>query len=436
MQDKQKEGRKTDKSDESVEDGDEDGDEAEYEHPEEADVDPRYALHEAARPAKRDHSEFDFKPRQQAVMNLLLSHGADAHAPYPDGSFVLQAVVEDRGEVRSLLAGLSQTNCNRKGHNGRTLLTSASVPTIPLSSDAWSRNPPTVVADVVHALINSSADPLTVDDEGRTPLHWLCTFTGLFDEAYRKALVALAHHGPAAVKASDNQGRRPLHVALATYASRSQSSAFAIQHLLSLGADRGDPDPVTGNSALHFVAPRLVGEPTAAAAATTLLRELAARVDIDTRNDAGATCVFPFAAAGWERTCDPTRKASHPTYALAHDTTNAKALDVFTDLGADLSAVDERKRNLLHVTAGRETHSWDQVDDIESAFKRLMELGVDPRAEDDELRTAIDVAVARDMRGIVRMFSEEGKKMEEEKTAREEEENSQRGSKGEDDEFV
>jgi hypothetical protein len=293
------------------------------------------------------------------------------------------------------------------------------------------------MVDVVHALLNSGADSLAVDDEGRTPLHWLCTFPGEFDEAHRNAFVALARYGPEAITITDKQGRKPLHLALATYASRSQHSPFAVQHLLSIGADPADPDPLTGNSALHFIAPRLVGESTAAAIATTFFRELAgARVNINTRNAEDQTPIFLFAAAGWEGTRDPTHKESHPTYALAHDTTHAKALDVFTELGADLMAVDARKRTLLHVTAGREMPTdsgtdWDQREDVEGAFKRLMELGVDPRGEDDELRTAIDVAVARYLSGIVRLFSEEGRRFEENKRVRKEEADRHSGSDSE-----
>jgi ankyrin repeat protein len=420
LQEKQKEENQPDESDESVQSDDE----AEHGYMEETNVDLRYALHEATRPTTKHYSAFDIKLRQKAVIDLLVSHGADVYASYPDGSFVLQAIVEDRGHVHSFLPGLSQTNCNRKGHYGRTLLASACIPVIPICPNTYTKNPPTVMVNVVHALLNSGADSLAVDDEGRTPLHWFCTFPGQFDEAHRKAFVALARHGPAAVKKAENQGRKPLHLALATYASRSQHSPFAIQHLLSVGADPGDPDPVTGNSALHSIAPRLVGESTAAATATALFRELAAHVDINVRNAEGETPVFAFAAAGWEGTHDPARKVSHPTYALAHDTTHAKALEVFTDLGADLTAVNARKRTLLHVTSWRELPNggadWDQREDVESAFKRLMELGVDPRPEDDELRTAIDVAVARNLHGIVRLFSEEGKRMEEKKRARQE----------------
>jgi len=401
----------------------------------------RYALHAAARPTTDHWPGFDFKTRQQAVIDTLVSHGADACAPYLDGSFVLQAIVEDRGQVDSLLSGLSETDCNRRGHHGRTLLVSACMPVIPLGPTEYKNKPrpTTVMANAVHALLESGADPLIVDDEGRTPLHWFCTFPGQYDETCHAAFVALARHGPAALNMTDNNGRKPLHLALETYASRAQQSILAVQHLLSVGADPADLDPLTGNSALHFIAPRLVGECTAAAAAAALFRELAARVDINGRNAAGETPVFSFAVAGWEGTRDPTHKVSHPTYAQAHDTTHAKALDVFTKLGADLMAVDGRKQTLLHATAGREVpdrgSNWDQVEDIEGAFKRFMELGVDPRGEDDELRTAIDVAVAKELRGIVRLFSEEGKRMEEEERARQAKADEESGSDGGDDEF-
>lgn len=415
----------------------------------EAGVDPnklpeqRYALHEAARPTTTSHPTFDLKARQQAIVDLLLSHGADAYAPYPDGSFVFQAIVEDRGLVGSLLAGLSKTNCNRKGHHGRTLLTSACIPVVPVALTSYGLDqsgPATIMADVVHALLESGADPLIADDEGRTPLHWFCTFTEEFDETCHKAFVALVRQGPAAIHTVDKHGRKPIHLALEAYGSRTQHSLSAIKHLLSVGADPADPDPVTGNSALHFIAPRLGGEATAAAAAAVLFRELAACVDINGRNAAGETPVFSFAKAGWPVTHDPARKVSQAPDALAHDITHAKGLDIFTGLGADLMVVDARKQTLLHVTARRELpdHSAGtrEREDVEGAFKRLMELGVDPRAEDDELRTAIDVAVARQLSEIVLLFSEEGKRMEEKKKqAQQEKADDQSGSGSESDGF-
>ncbi|KAL2147354.1 hypothetical protein VTI28DRAFT_9818 [Corynascus sepedonium] len=302
--------------------------------------------------------------------------------------------------------------------------------------EAARSHPLTVVIDTIHALLDAGADLYAADDEGRTPLHWFCTLEGQFSEAHRNAFVALIRRGPEAVQTTDKQGRKPLHLALATYAERAQHFPSMIEELLAAGADPADPDPVTGNSTLHFVSPRLVGEPAAAAAAAELFRSLASRLDINARNAAGETPLFTFAAAGWEGKPEPTSKISHPQYAAENDVTHAAALErVFAGLGADMLAVDAHSRTLLHVTAGRELPKGRygyQLDDIASAFKKLMDLGVDPRREDDELRTAIDIAVARHLNDIVELFSEKDKKMHREREADEAEESEEEsGSEGE-----
>ncbi|KAL2197031.1 hypothetical protein P885DRAFT_60426 [Corynascus similis CBS 632.67] len=54
-----------------------------------------------------------------------------------------------------------------------------------------------VTADVMVILLNAGADPFAVDDEGRTPLHWLGMLPEDFDEASRDVFVALTRHCPA-----------------------------------------------------------------------------------------------------------------------------------------------------------------------------------------------------------------------------------------------
>lgn len=388
----------------------------------------RYALHEvcwheACLPSTANAWPWiDVDSRKQATTELLLSYKADPFALYPDGRCLLHSIIEDHGQLDCFLPRLSQTDINRKeGQHGRSLLTSACIPTIREESSRYGgkSQSPSIVPDSILGLLGKEADALAIDDEGRTPLHWLCTLPGKYDEEQRKALITLVEHGPAAVNMADKQGRTPLHLALALYADRRQESLFAIKHLISAGAANvSEPDPVTGNSTLHQLAPRLVGHAERAAEATSLFRELSATQDIDARNLLGETPVMAFAGAGWEGTRDPARKVSHPEYAIANDVNHAKALSIFADLGADLMAVDARGQTLLHITASREFPTggsdWDQREDVKSAFERLMEIGLDPRREDAELRTAIDIAVARNVRDIMQLFREKvGKNVEE-----------------------
>ncbi|KKP00475.1 hypothetical protein THAR02_07420 [Trichoderma harzianum] len=373
----------------------------------------RYALHEVSRPSTRDYPEADFYSRNQATIELLLLHGADPFALYPDGRSLLHTVVEEQGQLDSFFPRLSQTDVNRKNQHGCTLLISACVPTVPVGKPTYpGEKPPlaSIVPDSILGLLKHGADALAVDDEGRTPLHWLCTLPGKYDKKQRQAFITLVEHGPAAINMVDKQGRKPLHLALAVYGDRLQESLFAIKHLISAGSDINEPDPVTGNSTLHHLAPRLVGHARRAAKATSLFRKFSGSLDINARNVLGETPVMHFTAAGWEGTRDPKGKVSHPRYAIANDVMHATALGVFVDLGADLKAVDSRGQTLLHVTARRELPSsssdWDQREDLKGAFQKLMELGVDPRREDAELRTAIDIAVARKLRDVIQLFRE------------------------------
>lgn len=388
--------------------------------------DSLYALHWAARPEERQKPDPAYHAVQRAIIELLLPSGADPWVSYPDGSFVMQCIIEDRGLVGPILTCAEQ-DVDRKGHHGRTLLLSACVPVIPvgpLKGDrTYDQEPSVVEVDAVHTLLDLEADVLVTDEEeNRTALHWFCTFIGNFDEAHQQAFVALAGRSTAALGRRDKTGRTPIELALAAYTNGSQVSAFAVRHLVSLGSDVDEIDSANGDSALHMIARRLVGDKTAATEAAALLREVAVGRDIDIRNALGETPVFSFAAAGWVPKPDPKRRWAVRETALENDMLHAAALDVFVELGADLAAVDDRGRTLLHVTSSREVprcnssfHNWDQHEDIEGMFERLMELGVDPRREDNELRTAIDVAVAKNLNGVLALFTEEGKRKAEEK---------------------
>ena len=384
----------------------------------------RYALHQAALPYSEESPDLDFDSRQQATIEVLLLHGADPLAQYPDGSFVLQRIIEARGRFDCLISYLTKMDVNLIGHRNRTMLASACIPASPVSDDDSGDQcfdkPRTVMADAILALLdNEELNTLIADDAGRTPLHWLCTFAGPLEDNFNKALKALIDREPRALGVKDSEGHTPLHLALRTFATqRSQTSTSIIRQLINSGADVAQTDSIKGDSALHYIAPRLGGEKHSAAEAAALFRELVvdSGLDVNARNRDGETPIFRLCAARWDGTRDPKDKEPHPRYAKAHDITHDKALDIFVELGADLLATDSRGRNLLHVTAARKlsdsSSDWHEKDDLTDVFKKLMSLGVDPRREDDELRTAIDIAVARDLWYVVNLFSKKKKEVE------------------------
>lgn len=76
----------------------------------------------------------------------------------------------------------------------------------------------------------------------------------------------------------------------------------------------------------------------------------------------------------------------------------------FIDVGADLTAVDDRGQTRLHVTARwrhRPDDSYDWRHDIASTFKQLKKLVVNPYMKDTKLKMAIDVAVSTDLHEVV-----------------------------------
>ncbi|RGP63182.1 ankyrin repeat-containing [Fusarium sporotrichioides] len=369
---------------------------------------PRYALHEAARPTELISPPAHYEQQQRDMIELLICNGADPWAVYPDGSLVLQSIIEDRGLACPIIPHCTKEETNRKGRDGRTLLTSACVPLCRAGYHYGDERPRTAMTDTIHALLKHGANPLITDDEGRTPLHWLCTLDTEFDEAHRKAFDTLVKQGPEAVYMADSNGRKPIHVALDKYKTGFQKSAFAIHHLLAAGAKVTEHDPLTSDSVLHMIAPRLVGERSAATEAAALFREISTTVDINTRNMSKETPVLSFLASGW--------KGNSVEYERGEDVFHDTVLAMFSNLGADLMTVDVKGRTLLHVVADPKISqtgvNWDQ--DAKASFKILMECGVDPYREDKQLRTAINVVVARELRSVLELFTDKNKSGEDE----------------------
>ncbi|KAK3186747.1 hypothetical protein K4F52_004493 [Lecanicillium sp. MT-2017a] len=391
----------------------------------------RFALHEAARPPF-DWDEplpKDLVHRRIAVTELLLSHGADPYATYPDGSFVLQNIVEDRGLATTCLSLIKNLKVDLKGSYGRTLLIQACVPCVPFAPDHGGQKKPAPIAmsDTILMLLEKGADVTLGDEEGRTALHWMCTQTVPFDAVGQEAFKALVARDPSTVKIADNKGRLPHHLALEAFSCKGESMDFAIRHLIASGAEISTPDPVSGNSALHHIGRSLAAdEEETVAKAMALFKDLAVSLDITARNDAGESVVAAAIGSPY-----PTADQSYSRkYAKGAASAYVQVLQFLIGCGAKLDTTDTKGRNLLHVAAER------HIDDssfhgegieggmIKTLFEALLDHGVDPHCEDGELRTPIDIAVARKLKDVVKLFSEEGKRAAEERKAKKDDDDS------------
>lgn len=379
----------------------------------------RFALHEAVRPPVMRDPPQDWAARQTTIAELLLSHGADLYSTYPGGSFVLQRIMEDRGLFQPCFHAINSDKIDTKGSDGRTLLIQACVPTAPVqqlrSWDIDSQTKPvvTVMSDAVHSLLGLGADVTVTDDQGRTALHWFCTYAGRLDDVGRDAIKALIAKNPSTLQFKDNEGFLPIHLALKAFSNNEDSHDRIIRHLMDAGADLRMPDPLSGDSALHRIARSLAAyNDEYAEEAKVLFQDVLEFSDINAENQVGESVIaaalatpFPQKTRGYD---DHYPKGLQFAY--------SRVLQFLVNLGASVDVIDKRGRNLLHIAADRPVHvdnwgnAWAEKDMIAELFKALMELGVDPRKEDDELRTPIDIAVAKKYDDVVFLFSEEGKR--------------------------
>ncbi|KAG4441988.1 hypothetical protein IFR05_002514 [Cadophora sp. M221] len=361
-----------------------------------------YALHVAARPFDEncDYLAALMVQQQRAMISLLLKYDARPFILLSDGSSMLQKIIEDHG-ILDLFWDIPDFPLELRGSGGRTPLISACFPPITPAPRDWSfeEHPPKPVCYPTAAfkLLAMGANAGAEDDVGRTALHWMCTFSEELDEAHQVLFADLVVRSPEIVHRCDKEGFTPLHIAF----SGSHTHIWITDVLISHGCDPTKADP-RGNTVLHYLASQLLGETKQALAAAERFQYfLSLGVSIKHRNNLGETAIFPFIAKSWKRSANDGFK---------NDITHLKALPIFVDAGADLQVCNDQGRNLLHVTAERlrKKERWsvgkEQQDDMVEIFKELMDRGIDPRAEDKQCRTAIDVAVTCGKTYLVDLF--------------------------------
>jgi len=367
-------------------------------------TDPKYLIHVAAGQIySEDHcnSRGVWELQKSRTINALLSRGADVTRYYKDKSTVLQRIIEEDIPLQPFFEALHGVDIERVGLGGRTLLISACIPRVVRHGNCYSneRTPAVIHLEAAVWLLDRGARWDVSDDRGRKPIHWMCTVTDPFDETHNAIFERLLTLGDSSeLESMDNDGRTPLFLSLQA------QQYWAATRLIEQGAALPSAD-TNGDTVLHVLVGGLFGSKALAESARSLFDSLLRlSADINARNKQGQTPLFILLSRWW-----PTKENATKGFSYCD------ALPIFLEAGADLRAVTDQGSSLLHAVAGQERGKtypggYAQDEELGSVFERLLELGLNPRQEDDKLRSALDMAVARGWSTIVDLFSDEGKR--------------------------
>ena len=204
--------------------------------------------------------------------------------------------------------------------------------------------------EAAETLLEYGADPMARDNEGRTPLH----------RAGSKVVDALLA-ADADLEARDNEGRTPLHLAVMYGQLRTA------EVLLAAGSDRMAMDSA-GRTPLHLAAGQFFysqgffyGNSQGDLFKQFTKALLAAGADLEARDNEGRT----------------------PLHIAATSIGGDKHINDLVAVGADLEARDNEGRTPLHMAAL--DSGWPDE------LKALLAAGADPKARDDKGRTPLDL---------------------------------------------
>ncbi|KAF8846652.1 ankyrin [Acephala macrosclerotiorum] len=332
---------------------------------------------------------------REAIMTVLLQHGADPTMKLQDGkSTVIHQIATFHGLISPILK--SGVGLEIKDSKNRTPLILACSP---LHNSARVMEDESTPSELILAGSNVHA----TDKDGSTPLH-------LAAQAELVKTVALLLENGATASAKNRSGLTPLYYALSSpYYHKKLDLA---RPLVSVGADPLFRGP-NGETALHLLAPDLVYL-SPADGAEFRERNHGRKVQIDLlaefkvlyqrlvdegceRNaldNLGNTPLFPYVK----------RVKARSDYIRIDPPAEKDVRQMFDE--HDVLAVNHEGDTLLHAVAGRQEEDGTEPDGV-WLFKELMARGVDPRGRNKKGISALDVAAACGKQAILGLFARE-----------------------------
>lgn len=367
----------------------------------------------------------DVKVLRPRVMTALLNHGADPFATFVKYVRVLEDTSSDEssnddsdeesdldqiqgsgknwkpqrrtviheilscGHLVEPLFQLPSLQLEHRDPSGCTLLLAASKNHETLSTKIDCMQEQGLVTKILlQELIDRGADVTAEDNDGKTILHHIGEFKS--KAHFAETLKTVITNNPSLIHHPDRAGDTPLHYALRLHAFE------YINLLLENGADPLQPDS-SGDTALHHLAGKLRSNDKAKPLFKQLLE---AGVDINSRNNKGDTPLFKYIETG-------VGSYSWPDVETSSEEFTDFVFDLFQEAGADFFAHNNAGSSLLHLLASKKIGSpWVEhgLQKVVERFKFLMDLGLDPMAEDGRQRTSLDVAAACGSEHILKLF--------------------------------
>ena len=371
------------------------------------DVKRVYPIHLAA---SRCYNEPTRRAKMIPIIELLLAEGADPFKEVRAGKPILHSLCEHEGILAPFLSDPKLDLESRDGE-GNTLLLSACLHR--QKPDSYHGNDCICEArtrllksepPLIQQLTERGADTLARNHKGQNALHRLFAVTSkekqpeLLEQDFRY-LASLSCYGDLLLQ-TDEEGKTVLH-----YVLRDPGFLKFATDLLNAGAEPSAVDN-EGNTALHYLSRHF---------------DFKKLKDDDDDDDAADRLRFKqttdlfirFLSLDIPINANNTAHQTPLHVAVQHNALSPSSLAFFLTHGAYVHAKDKEGQGLLHVLAARPVkHSYyDQKQENEKVrvlWEALVKEGLKPEEEDKGGRSAVDLAVASGVAGVLGLGRKEG----------------------------